>query len=52
MPLDGSPFLTFKTPEFNGFVPTTRGKYLTIRAKTDAPDRTLMALEGLQFLTI
>jgi hypothetical protein len=52
MSFDGLPFPALWVPEFDGVVPTGRGKYLTIGAKTDTIDSSAMPFEGLQFPAI
>ena len=44
MPLEGVEELALSTPELDGFVPTSGGKRLAVRAKADALDPSIMPL--------
>jgi hypothetical protein len=52
MPFESREFLVLDTPEFNGFVPTSRSNCLAVRAETNAADLIGMPVEGREFLAL
>ncbi len=48
MPDQGLEWLPFFAPKFDGFIPTSSGKNLTVRAERDTQNSIVMPKEGVE----